>query len=90
MLGLDFSEIERHEDWTENGLQVADIGPAIMVSRAGADAAIRIGLTFVARAYSPTNEGERELVGGLVQAALMLAGIGAIQLGNRKSNLRLQ
>lgn len=75
ILTLDVSEIEHHEDWTENGLQAADIGPAITVSRAGANAAIRIGLPFVAKAYSPTNEGERELVSGLIQATLMLAGI---------------
>lgn len=75
MLVLDVSEIERHEDWTEDGLQAANIGAAITVSRAGANAAIRIGLPFVAKAYSPTNEGERELVSGLVQAVLMLAGI---------------
>jgi len=76
MLTLDVSEIEHHEDWTEDGLQTVNIGPAITVSRAGANAAIRIGLPFVAKAYSPINEGERELVSGLIQAVLMIAGIG--------------
>jgi hypothetical protein len=75
MLTLDVSEIERHEDWTEDGLQAANIGPAISVSRARANAVIRVGLPFVANAYSPTNEGERELVSGLINAALMLAGV---------------
>ncbi len=75
MLVLDVSEIERHEDWTEDGLQAASIRPAITVGRAETDAAIRVGLRFVAKAYSPTNEGERELVRGLIEAALMLAGI---------------
>jgi hypothetical protein len=76
ILNLDVSEIERHDDWTEDGLQAANIGPAITVSRDGTNAAIRIGIPFVARAYSPTNEGERELVSGLIQAALTIAGIG--------------
>ncbi len=72
---LDVSEIERHEDWTEDGLQTASIGPAITASRAGANTAIRVGVRFVSKAYSPSNEGERELVSNLIQAALMLAGI---------------
>lgn len=76
MLTLDVSEIERHEDWTEDGLQAANIGPAITVSKVGANATIRIRIPFVAKAYSPTNEGERELVGSLIQAALMLSAIG--------------
>ncbi len=76
MLTLDVSEIERHEDWTEDGLQAANIGPATTVSKAGANAAIRIRLPLIAKAYSATNEAERELVSGLIQAALFIAGIG--------------
>jgi len=75
MLILDVSEIERHEVWTEDGLQAASIGPAITVTTAGGNAAIRLGLRLVANAYSPTNEGERELVSGLIQAAMLLGGI---------------
>ena len=42
MLVLDVSEIERHEDWTEDGLQAASIRPAITVGRAETNAAIRV------------------------------------------------
>lgn len=77
MLVLDISEIERHEDWTEDGLQAANTGPTVTVSRVETNVTIRIGLRFMAKAYSPTNEGERELVNGLIRAALILAGIDA-------------
>lgn len=75
VLILDASEIECHEDWTEDGLQTARSGRAITTSRSGANTTIQIGLRFIGNAYSPTNEGERELVTGLIQAALMIAGI---------------
>jgi SEC-C motif len=77
ILTLDISEIEKLEDWTEDGLRAAGANNLpVDVHMIDSSVVIRISVAFLEQAYSPTNEGERHLVAGLIRAALTLAGLG--------------